>query len=226
MQDTSASTPTADNVGARSGNRPADNASHADRRRTALMEAAPTGLTFVQLMLLGERSRHQVRSGLAALRDLCAERGWPPVLYTRDLGHHFSASEAELEVWELAWISGKLTQPRRMVTGTLAPRVALFPKCRWGGSLLLQLQAMESLRLVHPSPTSASAPGSSGGTGLPRRRPAGTVAPGPVLSSVIALPAPPGHQLTVPTSTPARLRPGAPADGRTRMAELGVHRVG
>jgi hypothetical protein len=117
------------------------------------MEAAPAGLTFLQLMLVSERSRHQVRTGLAALRDLCAERGWPPLLYTRETGYHFSASEVELEAWELAWISGQLTQLRRMVTGTLAPHVALFPKSRWGGNLLLQLRAMESnLDLViHPA---------------------------------------------------------------------------
>jgi hypothetical protein len=41
----------------------------ADRLRTALMECAPIGLVFMQLMLTCELSRYQARRGLAALRD-------------------------------------------------------------------------------------------------------------------------------------------------------------
>jgi len=41
----------------------------ADRLRTALMECAPIGLVFMQLILTCELSRYQARRGLAALRD-------------------------------------------------------------------------------------------------------------------------------------------------------------
>jgi hypothetical protein len=62
--------------------------------RTALFEVAPAGMTLVRLMGSCELSRWQTRRGLATLRDPCAERGWPPVIWTRDLGYYFCASEA------------------------------------------------------------------------------------------------------------------------------------
>lgn len=42
-----------------------------------------------------ELSRWRTRRGLAVLRDLCAERSWPPVIWSREMGYHFCASEAE-----------------------------------------------------------------------------------------------------------------------------------
>lgn len=72
---------------------------HADLIRTALFEVAPAGMVLGRLMGACELSRWQTRRGLATLRDLCAERGWPPVIRGRDLGYHFCASE-------LNWKSG------------------------------------------------------------------------------------------------------------------------
>ncbi|MFC4507803.1 MULTISPECIES: RacP protein [Streptomyces] len=117
---------------------------HADLVRTALFEVAPAGMTLTRLMASCELSRWQARQGLAMLRDLCAERSWPPVIYSRDLGYHFCASEDELEEWERAWLSEKLTQFRRMLTGTIAPHLALFPKSVWAGYLSDQMKAIES----------------------------------------------------------------------------------
>ncbi|MEZ0096225.1 hypothetical protein ABH925_007432 [Streptacidiphilus sp. EB129] len=76
------------------------------------MEAAPAGLTFPQLMSVCELSRHQVRSGLGALRDIRAERGRPPVLLNRGKGYRFSADADEPEAWERAWVGVK-TSARR-----------------------------------------------------------------------------------------------------------------
>ncbi|MFF3330505.1 hypothetical protein ACFYWX_13250 [Streptomyces sp. NPDC002888] len=56
---------------------------HADLIRTALFEVAPAGMTMTRLMASCELSRRQTRRGLSTLRDLCAERSWPPVIFRR-----------------------------------------------------------------------------------------------------------------------------------------------
>ncbi|WP_316781037.1 hypothetical protein [Streptomyces sasae] len=72
-------------------------------------------------------------------------RAWTaPLIWTRQDGCHFCASEEELEAWERAWISEKLTQFRRMITGTLAPCLALFLGSRWAKYLNTQITAVES----------------------------------------------------------------------------------
>ncbi|MEH6379052.1 RacP protein [Streptomyces sp. KLMMK] len=117
---------------------------HAELIQIALMEAAPSGLVIKRLMGACELSLYQTRSGLRALRDLSGERGWPPLIWTREEGYHFCASEAELEAWERAWISERLTAFRRMITGTLAPHLALFPQSRWANYLNTQIKAVEA----------------------------------------------------------------------------------
>ncbi|MFG2630733.1 hypothetical protein [Streptomyces sp. NPDC048473] len=66
------------------------------------------------------------------------------MIWTRDLDYHFCASEDELEEWGRAWISEKLTQFRRMITGTIGPHLALFPKSAWAAYLGDQMKAIES----------------------------------------------------------------------------------
>lgn len=51
-----------------------------------LMEARPAGLEFSQLLVACELSRHQARDGLAMLRDIITECGWPPLIYSRQEG--------------------------------------------------------------------------------------------------------------------------------------------
>ncbi|AYG85297.1 hypothetical protein DWB77_07514 [Streptomyces hundungensis] len=117
---------------------------HAELIQIALLEAAPSGLPFKRLMGACELSQYQTRSGLTALRDLAAQKGWPPLLWTRERGYHFCASEIELEEWERAWVSEKLTQFKRMITGTLAPHLALFPRSRWANYLNTQIEAVKA----------------------------------------------------------------------------------
>ena len=117
---------------------------HADLVRTRLLEVAPAGLTLLELTDACGLSRWQTRRALAALRDICAEEDWPPMLWTRELGYHFCASEADLEAWELAWVSKQLTQFRRMLTGTLGPHLKLFPNSTWAEYLTAQFRAIES----------------------------------------------------------------------------------
>ncbi|MFI7413950.1 RacP protein [Streptomyces sp. NPDC049627] len=91
-----------------------------------------------------ELSQYQTRSGLTALRDLAAERDWPPLIWTREQGYHFCASEVELEEWERVWASEKLTAFRSVITGTLAPHLALFPRSRWANYLNTQIEAVKA----------------------------------------------------------------------------------
>jgi hypothetical protein len=118
------------------------------------METAPAGLPLKCLMGACELSQYQTRIGLAALRDMCGEREWPPPIWTRETGYHFAASEQEPEAWERVWISEKLTQFRRMITGTLAPHLALYPTSRWANYLNTQIRAMKANLEMAASQTS------------------------------------------------------------------------
>jgi hypothetical protein len=46
-------------------------------------------------------------------------------------GENTASSPGELEEWERTWISKKLTQFRRTITGTIGPHLALFLKSTW-----------------------------------------------------------------------------------------------
>jgi hypothetical protein len=117
---------------------------HAELVRTALLKTAPIGMTLLELAAECGLSRWQTRRAIAALKDSCVEREWPPLLWTRERDYHFCASEAELENWERAWISERLTQFRRMLTGTLGPHLLLFPNSAWAEYLTAQVRAIES----------------------------------------------------------------------------------
>ncbi|MCA1223685.1 hypothetical protein, partial [Streptomyces sp. 8L] len=65
-----------------------------------------------------------------------------------------AASETELEEWERAWVSERLTQFKRMITGTLAPHLALFPKSRWPNYLNTQIEAVKATLEMAASTTS------------------------------------------------------------------------
>ncbi|WP_326594509.1 RacP protein [Streptomyces sp. NBC_01803] len=117
---------------------------HADTVRFVLFEARPAGLTFPQLVRATELTPSQVRSGLACLRDVIAERGWPPLVHTRADGYRFTGDKTELEEYERAVIREKLTQIRRLITGTVAPHAALHPGDRWVRHLVAQLNSIES----------------------------------------------------------------------------------
>ena len=117
---------------------------HADLVRTALLQTAPTGMALLELAAVCGLSRWQTRRGISALKDVCAQNEWPPLLWTRERDYHFCADEAELEAWERAWISERLTQFRRMLTGTLGPHLLLFPNSTWAEYLTAQVRAIES----------------------------------------------------------------------------------
>lgn len=119
-------------------------ARHADTLRFVLFEARPAGLHFPQLVAASELSAHQARAGLACLRDVIAEKGWPPLTWTRADGYRLGADKAELEAYERTVIREKLTEIRRLITGTVAPHAAAHPNDKWVRHIVTQLASVES----------------------------------------------------------------------------------
>lgn len=66
---------------------------HADTLRFILFEARPAGLVFHQLAAASELAPSQVRAGLAALPDVIASNGWPPLIWTRENGYQLGPNE-------------------------------------------------------------------------------------------------------------------------------------
>ncbi|MFD8258643.1 RacP protein [Streptomyces griseoluteus] len=117
---------------------------HADTLRFVLFEARPAGLEFPQLVRASDLSPSQVRSGLAALKDEAAERGWPPLTWNRATGYQLGAERAVLEAYERAVVREKLTEFRRFITGTVAPHAAAHPGDKWVKHIVAQLNSIES----------------------------------------------------------------------------------
>ncbi|MFI8242658.1 RacP protein [Streptomyces sp. NPDC085866] len=117
---------------------------HADTLRFVLFEARPVGLLFPQLVRASELSPSQVRAGLACLRDIIAEREWPPLIWTRQDGYQLGAERPALEAYERAVINEKLTEFRRFITGTVGPHAAAHPGDKWVRHITAQLNSIES----------------------------------------------------------------------------------
>ncbi|NEW75327.1 RacP protein [Streptomyces rhizosphaericus] len=117
---------------------------HAEAIQRVLMEARPAGLHTPQLVRATELTVSQVRSGLAMLRDIIARRGWAPLVYTRADGYQFTADENQLQAYEIAVIHEKLTEIRRLITGTVTPHAALAPDDKWVRHIVAQLNSVES----------------------------------------------------------------------------------
>lgn len=117
---------------------------HADTLRFVLFEARPAGLLFHQLVRASELSPSQARAGLACLRDIIAENGWPPLIWTRADGYQLGAEPAALQAHERAVLIEKLTEFRRFITGTVAPHAAAHPGDKWVKHIVAQLNSIES----------------------------------------------------------------------------------
>lgn len=117
---------------------------HADTLRFVLFEARPAGLLFHQLTRASALSPSQVRAGLACLRDIIAENGWPPLIWTRVDGYQLGAERAALEAYERAVLTEKLTEFRRFITGTVAPHATAHPGDKWVRHIVAQLNSIES----------------------------------------------------------------------------------
>ncbi|WP_374202089.1 RacP protein [Streptomyces sp. AC550_RSS872] len=97
-----------------------------------------------QLMRATELTRSQVQSGMAMMRDIISKKGWPPVIYTRADGYECTADPNELETYETARVHVLLTEVRRLITGTIAPHVALDPEGKRIRHIVAQLNSVES----------------------------------------------------------------------------------
>ncbi|MFF0517028.1 RacP protein [Streptomyces sp. NPDC004250] len=117
---------------------------HADTVRFVLFEARPAGLDFSQLVRATDLSAYQVRSGIGALKDEAASRGWPSLIWTREVGYRLGADRAALEAYERAVVSQKLNEFRRFITGTVAPHAAAHPNDKWVKHIVAQLNSIES----------------------------------------------------------------------------------
>ncbi|MFF7791291.1 RacP protein [Streptomyces sp. NPDC007991] len=117
---------------------------HADTLRFVLFEARPAGLEFPQLVRASDLSPSQVRSGIAALKDQAAEKGWPPLTWTKATGYQLGAERPVLEAYERAVVREKLTEFRRFITGTVAPHAATHPNDKWVKHIVAQLNSIES----------------------------------------------------------------------------------
>ncbi|MEU3528369.1 RacP protein [Streptomyces sp. NPDC038707] len=117
---------------------------HADTLRFVLFEARPAGLEFHQLVRASDLSPSQVRSGLAALKDQAAERGWHPLTWNRAAGYQLGAERPVLEAYERAVVREKLTEFRRFITGTVAPHAAAHLNDKWVKHIVAQLNSIES----------------------------------------------------------------------------------
>ncbi|GAA0651911.1 RacP protein [Streptomyces thermocarboxydovorans] len=125
---------------------------HADTLRFVLFEARPAGLEFPQLVRASDLSPSQVGSGLAALKDQAAEKGVPPLTWTRATGYQPGAERDVLEAYERAVVREKLTEFRRFITGTVAPHAAAHPGDKWVKHIVAQLNSIESaLDLINSS---------------------------------------------------------------------------
>ncbi|MGW6795238.1 RacP protein [Streptomyces chartreusis] len=104
---------------------------HADTVRFVLFEARPDGLDFLQVVRATDLSPKQVRSGIGALKDEAASRGWPPLTCAWAVGYELGTDRAALEAYERAVVSRKLNEFRRFITGIVAPHAAAHPGDKW-----------------------------------------------------------------------------------------------
>ncbi|WP_435598955.1 hypothetical protein [Streptomyces anulatus] len=82
---------------------------HADTARFVLFEAGPARMEFHEPVRVSALSPHQARSGLAALKDEAASKGWPPLIRNRLDGYQLGAERAALEAYERQVVGEKLT---------------------------------------------------------------------------------------------------------------------
>lgn len=66
------------------------------------------------------------------------------MIWTRADGYQLGAEPAALQAYERAVLTGKLTEFRRFLTGTVAPHAASHPGDKWVRHIIAQLNSIES----------------------------------------------------------------------------------
>ncbi|MFD9819390.1 RacP protein [Streptomyces violascens] len=116
--------------------------SHAKKISTVLFEAWPAGVQFAQLMQACELSRHQLKDGLAMLRDEITDKGWPPLIHTRAEGYQFTGDLVALQSYEVTRIHEHLVEVRRLITATVGPHLNLAPTDKYVRHMNSQLEGV------------------------------------------------------------------------------------
>lgn len=100
---------------------------------SALLEARPADLTIVQLMAATERTRVQVHTGLAHLRQVAAAKGLPPVTWDKTWGYRMLEDAPEVWIgyeWAffesvLAWLAARRRCRARRAPAARAAKAVL-----------------------------------------------------------------------------------------------------
>jgi hypothetical protein len=118
---------------------------HAEAILSALQEARPAGLTVAQLMAATERTRAQIHTGLAHLRQVAAARGLPPVTWDRKWGYRLLDDAPEVWIrYERAFFGTVHHRVANFIAGILLPHQTKTPDDPYIRTVMAQMGAIES----------------------------------------------------------------------------------
>ncbi|GGZ69702.1 hypothetical protein GCM10010371_31930 [Streptomyces subrutilus] len=118
---------------------------HAEAILSALLEARPAGLTVLQLMTATERTRAQVHTGLAHLRQVSAAKGLAPVTWDKRWGYRMLDDAPE--VWtgyERVFFESVHHRVANFIAGILLPHQKKKPDDPYIRTVMAQMGAIES----------------------------------------------------------------------------------
>lgn len=118
---------------------------HAEAILSALQEARPAGLSVTQLMAATERTRAQIHTGLAHLRQVAAARGLPPVTWDRKWGYRLLDDAPDVWIgYERAFFDTVHHRVANFIAGTLLPHQTKPPDDPYLRTVMAQMGAIES----------------------------------------------------------------------------------
>ncbi len=117
---------------------------HADTLRFALFEARPAGLVFTSWYAPATCPRARCATGWPPCGTKPPNGAGPPLTWTRANGYQLGAERDVLEAYERTVIKEKLTEFRRLITGTVGPHAAARPGDKWVKHIVAQLNSIES----------------------------------------------------------------------------------
>ncbi|MEV0743514.1 RacP protein [Streptomyces sp. NPDC050549] len=118
---------------------------HAEAVLSALLEARPAGLSVVQLVAATERTRAQVHTGLAHLRQVAAAKGLPPVTWDKSWGYRMLDDAPEVWIgYERAFFESVHHRVENFIAGILLPHQKKKPDDPYIRTVMAQMGAIES----------------------------------------------------------------------------------
>ncbi|MFD9392081.1 hypothetical protein ACFWBB_15560 [Streptomyces sp. NPDC060000] len=108
-----------------------------------MQEARPAGLTVTQLMAATERTRAQIHTGLAHLRQVAAARGLPPVTWDRKWGYRLLDDAPEVWIgYERAFFGTVHHRVANFIAGILLPHQTKTPHDPYIRTVMAQMGAI------------------------------------------------------------------------------------